>query len=493
MTAPLLPSESAPAPRAITAADIDASCRWPVTLLLWKSLGWFAIAALLLLISSIKLHGPGFLSGAAWLTLGRVRPAAMNALLYGFACQAAFGVSMWLVCRLGRVRLEGGPAFLIAGAAWNLAVFLGVIGILAGASTGFQWLEMPAFVAPLLFVAYAALGAWMLITFARRTEGTLYVSQWYLLAALFCFPWIFSVASLLLLGLPVRGVLQAVVGAWYRSNFLELWLTPVALAATFYFIPKLVRRPLYSSGLAKFGFWALVLFAGWTGFTQMIGGPIPAWMISVSVAANGLLLLSVFCVAVNLQRTLCGKDGCAAALQNPTLRYIVFGVVCYVVAGLMGVVIGTRTVAVFTRFTYVETARTLLVVLGCFGMTMLGAIHDIIPRVLQTEWASAKLARASFLGSAVGVALIFLGLTAAGLVQGAKLNHPAVQIVTAIKATAPFMGMATLGWLLLLAGQVALLINLGKMLAARWVPVCRSALSVLRGADAPAAKAEART
>jgi cytochrome c oxidase cbb3-type subunit I len=71
-------------------------------------------------------------------------------------------------------------------------------------------------------------------------------------------------------------VMQAAVNAWYRSNLLEMWLTPVGLAAIFYFIPKLTGRPLHSQGLAKLDFWTLVFAAGWTGLTQLISGPLPA-------------------------------------------------------------------------------------------------------------------------------------------------------------------------------------------------------------------------
>jgi cytochrome c oxidase cbb3-type subunit 1 len=491
VTAPFLPVESAPAPKAVTPAEIDASCRWPVTLLFWKALGWFALAALLLLISSIKLHGPGFLADAAWLTLGRVRPAAMNALVYGFACQAALALAVWLVCRLGRVRLEGGPAILIACAAWNVAVFAGIVAILAGASTGFQWLEMPVFVAPLLFVAWAAIGGWALLTLARRAEKALYVSQWYVLAALFCFPWIYSAANLLLHWMPVRGVMQAVVGAWFRGNLLDLCLTSAGLAATFYFLPKLTGRPLYSDGLAKFGFWTLVVFGCWTGLTQLLGGPVPAWMLSASIAANGILLAAILAVGMNWYRTLCGSSGCAVAFQDTSLRYIVFGAACYLLASLEAVLLGTRSVSVVTRFTYVETARTLLVLLGFFGMTALGAIHFIVPRLLQSAWPSARLVRVNFLCTAVGSALIFLALTAAGLVQGFKLNDPPVPVVDAIKATTPFLGLATLGFLLVLAGQVAFLVNFGRLLMRVVAPVCRNALVVLRSTEAPAVEVKA--
>jgi cytochrome c oxidase cbb3-type subunit I len=475
----LTPAVGAATDRDLPVAALDHSCRWPVVVLSVAALAWLVFGLALLLVTSIKLHGPGFLSGAAWLTLGRVRPAAMNAILYGFACQAAFAIVPWLIVRLGRVRLENPVGMIIAGVVWNCAVGLGVLGILGGASTGFQWMEMPRFVSPVLFACYAAIGAFTLITFSRRREP-LYVSQWYLLAALFWFPWVFSAANLLLHFFPVRGVMQAAVNAWYRGNLLEMWLTPVGLAAIFYFIPKLAGRPLHSRGLATLGFWTLVFAAGWTGFTQLIGGPLPAWMISASIGANLLLLVPILCATMNWVATLCSQRDCRADCADPTMRYILVGAACYVISSLEGLVLGTRSIAEVTRFTYVETARTFLTVFGFFGMTVLGALHYMLPRVTQAAGLSAKQVRLHFLCSAGGISVVFLALTAAGLVQGIKLHNPTVPMVDVIKATIPFMGISTLGWLILLAGQVVLLSGLASIAVRLCRPACQAVLGVLK-------------
>src|ERR1041384_5514078 len=79
---------SAPAgERRLAATEIDASCRWPLLLLFCSGICWLVFGTGLALISSIKLHAPGFLADSPWLTLGRVRPATMNSILYGFASQ----------------------------------------------------------------------------------------------------------------------------------------------------------------------------------------------------------------------------------------------------------------------------------------------------------------------------------------------------------------------------------------------------------------------
>src|SRR6185436_17467579 len=98
-----------------------------------------------------------------------------------------------------------------------------------------------------------------------------------LLAALFWFPWIYSAANYLLLIDPVRGTFQSAINAWFTGNFIGLWLGPIALAAIFYFIPRLTGQPLYSRELALFGFWTMTFFTGFSGLAALTGGPVPRW------------------------------------------------------------------------------------------------------------------------------------------------------------------------------------------------------------------------
>ena len=207
-----------------TVEEIDISCRPPLLVLFSSAAIWAAVAGVLGLIASIQLVAPQFLADCSCLTFGRLRPAAENALLYGFASQAAYGIIIWMLCRLGRVSLCCQSPFVIAAGFWNLGVTVGVVSILAGFSTGFKWLEFPRFAAPILFLAQIVLGLACLFTFHARRERNLYVSSWYLVASIFWFTWIYSAAVLLLGCFPVRGVLQAIVNGWYANNFLLLWL-----------------------------------------------------------------------------------------------------------------------------------------------------------------------------------------------------------------------------------------------------------------------------
>ena len=102
----LLPGEVASASdRRAGLAEIDASCRLPVLYFVFSGLAWLLIGTGLALLASMKLHLPEFLAECPVFTFGRVRPAHLNAVVYGFASQTGIGVALWILCRLCRAPL----------------------------------------------------------------------------------------------------------------------------------------------------------------------------------------------------------------------------------------------------------------------------------------------------------------------------------------------------------------------------------------------------
>ena len=123
---------------------------------------------------------------------------------------------------------------------------------------------------------------------------------------------------------------QAVIAWWYSDNLLVVWLGLVGLAAVFYFVPKLTGRDLHSRYLALLTFWMLILFGSWGGIPA--SAPVPAWMPVSSAVATVLGVIPIIAVALNVHRTLEGK--CSKLMAHPSLRFIGFGVVAFIVGGL---------------------------------------------------------------------------------------------------------------------------------------------------------------
>jgi cytochrome c oxidase cbb3-type subunit I len=454
--APEVSTRSSLASAQLSAAEVDLSCRQPFLILATGALTWLVIGLFLALISSIKVHGAGFLAGSAWLTYGRVFPAALNTLAYGFASQAALAMAFWILVRLGRVAVPV-PNLIVAGAlVWNAGVAIGCCAILCGSGTGYEWLEMPSYVGSLLFAAFLLIGSSALLAFHQRRAAELYVSQWYLLAALLWFPWIYSTAQLTLFHWPVRGIMQEVVNSWFQHNFFTLWLTPVGLAALFYFIPKMVDRPLSSRYLAMFSFWTLAFFGGWG---ELYGGaPVPKWMSSVSIAANVLLLIPLLAVVLNLHSTLAGRY--ALLRGNSTLRFALVSLGSFVVAELLRIVGNLRTVNAVTQFTFYGLGVAQLFLFGFLLMIFAGTLFYVVPRMTETEWVTPGFERAYMWTAGSGAVIAALSLVLGGVLQGSAMNDASVGFVPLIRRIVPFIGLNTLGLLLLCAANGALLLKI---------------------------------
>src|SRR5205085_10114597 len=196
-------------------ARIDASTRVPVLMFYASAMAWLLIGTLLAGFVSFKLHSPDWFSDVSYLTWGRLRPVQMNVMIYGWASMVAMGTGIWLMARLCRTTLRH-PLLIVAGGVfWNLGVLLGVGGILAGDSTGYNWIEFPSYAAIVLFVAYSLIVSLAVLMFRLRREDPIYITQWYLLAAFLWFPWIYLAAQTMMFLVPVQGVLQAAVAWWY--------------------------------------------------------------------------------------------------------------------------------------------------------------------------------------------------------------------------------------------------------------------------------------
>jgi cytochrome c oxidase cbb3-type subunit I len=454
-----------------TVAEIDASCRGTLLLLFGAGLAWLMIGTVFALISSWKLHSPEFLGSVSWLTFGRVRPAHLNAVVFGFASQAAIGVSLWLMCRLCRTPLMFAWVINLAGLLWNAGVAVGIWGILAGDSTSIEWLEIPIYAAPMLFVSYALIGIWGIITFRFRREPHLYVSQWYLLAALFWFPWLYSAAQILLVMSPVRGTVQAAVNWWFAHNVLGLWFTPIGLAAIYYFIPKVIGQPVYKYSLSVVGFWSLALFYNWNGMHHLVGGPMPAWLITVSIVASGMMAVPVITVGLNHHFTMWGSFH--KLKDSPVLRFMVFGGMSYTVTSLHGILLAFRSVSEVTHFTHSTIAHAHQGMYAFFTMVMFGSIYYILPRVMQTDWPSARLIRWHFWATAIGIMLYVVPLTIGGTLEGLAMVNPDVPFLdpnkpSVVGLTLPYLKIRSFSGMLIFVGHLAFAVSFVWILA-RWV------------------------
>ncbi len=418
----------------------DQSTSLVVGVCLTLSVMWLVLASLAGLVSSLKMHMPDWLTQYAWLTFGRIRPIHLNLVGYGWCSLAGIGVAIWLVPRLLKTELVGAKYALVGGALWSVGVFLGTVAIAMGYSDGLEWLEYPWQIDILLVVGGALVGFPLWLTLLQRKVKHLYVSVWYIAAGLLWFPILFLIANFP--GLHF-GVQQATMNWWFGHNVLGLWFTPLGLAAAYYFIPKVLGKPIHSYNLSLLGFWSLAFFYSQVGGHHLIGGPVPSWLITISIVQSMMMVIPVFAVAVNQHMTVLGNF--RALIYSPTLRFIVLGAMMYTAASVQGSMEALRAVNTITHFTHYTVAHAHLGLYGFFSMIMFGSIYFIMPRVMNWEWPYPRLISLHFWLVLVGFAIYFIGLSIGGWLQGLAMLDAKTPFMQSVTLTLPYLKARSVG------------------------------------------------
>ena len=431
-------------------AQADASTAPLVLFLFCCAVVWLLVASAAGLTASVKLHEPDWLVQQAWLTFGRIRTLHLNAVAYGWAPMAGLGIAMFVIPRLLKRPLMGARYAMLGAVLWNAALITGLGSVAVGISDGMEWLEIPWQI-DLLFAAGGALMAMPLIyTLVNRRAEHLYVSVWYIACALFWLPVLFIVAKIP--GLH-QGVQQAAVNWWFGHNVLGLFYTPLALASVYYFLPKVIGRPIQSYNLSLLGFWGLAFFYGQVGGHHLIGGPVPQWMVTLSIVQSMMMIIPVLAFTVNQYQTLQGN--LRALRYSPTLRFIGVGGLMYTVSSIQGSFEALRSMNAVTHFTHYTVGHAHLGLYGFVSFVFFGAMYFVLPRITAREWPYPRLISVHFWLAFIGIGIYFVSLTVGGWLQGSAMLDAKQSFMSSVAITLPYLrGRSVGGGLMVLSHLV---------------------------------------
>ena len=429
--------------------EADRSTALVAFVFLACAVGWLIFGSIAGLTSSIKLHEPDWLVQQAWLTFGRLRTVHLNIIAYGWAPMAAFGIANWLLPRLLKTPLVGARFAILGCMFWNAGLIAGVGCIAAGISDGMEWLEIPWQVDILIVIGGALMGLPLVYTLQARKVDHLYVSVWYMGAALFWFPILFLIAKLPAVHF---GVEQATMNWWFGHNVLGLFYTPMALASVYYFLPKIIGRPVQSYNLSLLGFWTLAFFYGQVGGHHLVGGPVPGWLITLSIVQSMMMIIPVISFSVNQHLTMRGYF--SKLIYSPTLRFIVLGGMMYTLSSLQGSFEALRSISTVTHFTHFTVAHAHLGLYGFFTMVMFGAIYFVMPRIMSWEWPYPSLIAAHFWLVVLGFSIYFIGLSIGGWLQGMAMLDASKPFMESVKVTIPYLQSRSVGGAIMTLGHL---------------------------------------
>ncbi|MDQ8203050.1 cbb3-type cytochrome c oxidase subunit I [Pelagicoccus sp. SDUM812003] len=426
----------------------DESTARATRYLLGSACFWLVLGSFFGLAASLKFNFPDWLNQDYEFTFGVFRSLHLNLVIYGWVSMAGMGVCLWLIPRLLKTTLGSDRFALMGGHLWNAGLVLGSLGLFAGKSDGIEWLEFPWKTDLLFAFGGALIGLPILSAIKRRKVKHLYVSVWYIGAAFVWFPFLFIVANL-----PIYdGVQHAIVNWWYAHNVLGLWITPFGLAAAYYFIPKVIGKPIHSYQLSLLGFWALALFYSQVGLHHLIGGPVPTWLVSLSIVSSVMMIVPVVAVAINHHKTMWGHF--AALRLSPTLLFVVSGAIMYTLVSLQGSLQSLRAVNTVTHFTHATVAHAHLGVYGFASFVLFGSIYFIFPRLSGRNWISQRLISLHYALSLIGILLYGGVFFYGGVIQGMQMQDASVPFSQIVADTKPYLWVRTVAGALMTLGHL---------------------------------------
>lgn len=413
----------------------------------------------LLMAMQLVNHNPA--AGIELLSPGRWRMIHTNAIAYGFIANAFLGALHWMVPRLTLRPVLNSTLSWFIFCAWQVVVLATAGGILLGEAQGLEWGETPVWIDPLA-QAGLLLVAINFLAPILKSSGPLYVSNWYFIAALV---WTFLTYAMgnFLPQYFLPGTGGGAVAGMFIHDLVGLFVTPLGWGMMYYFVPIILRRPMWSHALSLVGFWGLAFFYPLTGIHHFLYTPIPMFLQYGAVVSTIAVEFVVFTVIINFVGTIWNSG--FAVLRNLPLRWFITGMVFYFLTCLQCAFQTTLTFQAVIHFTDWVVGHAHMVMFGVFGFWQLGTMTYLIPRLLGKAWASTALLEAHYWLSLIGLTVMISALIPVGVFQGH--SWAALQPwADSIQVSLPAWYARLASGLLIIAGQLCFAINIIRTLMA---------------------------
>jgi cytochrome c oxidase cbb3-type subunit 1 len=427
-------------------------------LVLWyflAALGYLFVSLAGGLLMALQLVNWNPLAGSEYLSPGRWRMVHTNAIAYGFIANCFLGALHWAIPRLTLKPVLSRPLSYFIFVAWQVVVLSTAIGILMGQAQGVEWGETPVWIDPLALAGLALVAVNFMAPIVRTT-GPLYVTLWYFMAA---FVWTFLTYAMgnFVPEYFVSGTSAGAVAGLFIHDLVGLFVTPLAWGLMYYFVPILLKKPIWSHGLSLVGFWGLAFFYPLNGIHHFLYTPIPDFLEYGAIISTIAVEFVVTTVIINFFGTIWGSG--RAIVTNLPIRWFYTGMVLYFVTCAQCALQVTHTFQKLIHFSDWVVGHAHLVMFGVFSMWFFGMMTYLFPRLLKHSWYSRNLCEWHYWLSTVGIVVMFIDLTLAGVFQGFYWGSLQPWEVS-VDASFPFWVTRLFAGLAIIGGQVVFIYNL---------------------------------
>jgi cytochrome c oxidase cbb3-type subunit 1 len=419
---------------------------------------WLVLTTAVAVLLSFKCPFPD-LATSPYLSFGRLRAIHTNGTFYAFASVALSGLAIYVAARSSGAPVSAKPVAWASLGLYNIAAILGTVTLDLGMSDGSQEYREWLWWVRVIFLVGAVCSAYVIAgTVAHRVERPIYIANWYTLGA-FTFTTILWIVALI----PTYqiGLGQVTVQAFYMHNAVGMWFTFLALGVTYYALPKLLNRPIYSYSLGVLAFWTNLVFYPIIGAHHYEFSPLPWWIQTLAIVFSVGMLIPVFAGSANFLLTVRGRWDIVR--RSYALPFLVAGIFYYALGSLQGTFEALRTAQAYWHFTSYTVGHSHATMYGFITFLIWGGVYALLPLATGKQ-PSLLLTGVHFWFALIGVTLYVIVLAVGGTIQGINWlsGNP---FISSVEAAAPFWLGRALGGSMMFVAHLAFAYNVYTMIA----------------------------
>lgn len=427
---------------------------------LGASVFWLVFGTLVGQYLGLKFIWPD-LDHQAWLSFGRLRPVHTNTVFWGWTSLAMIGLGYFVIARTSNTRIH---SYKWGWRAWwliNLSVTFGNLALMAGINNGggeyreYIWPIMSLF-AIAIFITFRNYYK----TVANRKVSEIYISNWYILAALV---WTLVLVIIGYLPFYQEGLGETAIQGYYMHQGVGMWFMTFTLGLVYYYLPSSLNKPIYSYSLGVLALWTQLLFYTLIGTHHFVFSPLPWWLQTTAIVFSGGMFIPVIAGTTNFLMTI--KGSWKAITSSYVLPFFLVGIVFYFVGSAQGSFQAFRFTNYVWHFTDFNVAHSHMTMYGIIAFFMWAAIYAILPKITGKE-PPQWLVGAHFWMAFIGLFAYMVSLMVGGTLKGLSWMD-GEPFMESVKLMAPYWVWRAIGGTLMFISHLVFAYNFFYMVRKR--------------------------
>ncbi len=371
------------------------------------------------------------LDSISWLSFGRLRPVHTNTVFWGWASPAMIGLAYFVIARTSNSIIY---SYRNAWRAWwliNISVLAGDLCLMAGVNNGGG--EYREYIWPVTGLFAAGLVLTLINfykTIAQRKISEIYISNWFILAALI---WTLVLVTIGYIPALQTGLGETVIQGYFMHQGVGMWFMTFTLGLVYYYLPSALNKPIHSYSLGVLAFWTQMLFYTLIGTHHFVFSPLPWWLQTVAIVFSAGMFIPVIAGTTNFLMTM--KGTWSQISKSYVLPFFLVGVVFYFAGSTQGSLQAFRFTNFIWHFTDFNVAHSHMTMYGIITFLLWASIYSILPKLTGKE-PPQVLVGAHFWMAFIGLFAYMLSMMAGGTLKGLSWieGHPFIESVILMKS-----------------------------------------------------------